>query len=181
MSVRKTALVVAIGFVSVFSVVGLFASPRFFASASIEVRAPISHVFRTASNLALHPLWSARKRRDPSVRFSFSSKAPIGPGAYYEWTSDADEGGRCTIIESVTNRKLLIHVSLGRRGEGDTEWTFTSTNDATRVTRRFSGRVGVPILGSWIVLVADPGASLSKDFEQELEMFRVTAEAKGAK
>ncbi len=176
MTLRQKIILGVVGLVALVIGAGLGMPRTFSVERSTVVSAPLGEVYALAADLTKHPLWSARKLRDPSMRFSFPGKVHAGMGAVYEWTSEESDAGTCTIVAASPDLSLTVSVHVKGKGDGTAIWRFEPEGSRTRVTRQFEGEIPIPVIGPWIVLLVHPQDKLGADFEQELEAFRKIAE-----
>jgi hypothetical protein len=144
---------------------------------SAAINASPAVVFGLIDDLHNWPRWAPQDREDPTMKRTYSG-ATRGTGAVSDWTSSGTAGtGRATIVTSVPDGEIEVHVDFRKPFVAHNINTFIlgPDGDGTRVT--WSMRGTNVYLMKVVSLVASPDRMLGQHFETGLSNLKAAAEA----
>lgn len=143
-------IVVLLGFVG-------FVLPRSYEVVGrVEVAAAPEAVYPLVGDLARWRDWSPLIAADPQMEITFSP-ATRGVGAWTEWRSGAQGGGRAEIVAASAPESLeyrMSYADLPLASTGVFELVATGGGRGTHLTWTSHGRVGWSPLARWFALLA---------------------------
>ncbi len=141
--------------VAVLALVGLVLPRSYRVERSVTVAASPAAVYPLVGDLARWSEWSLRAARDPQMQVTFSS-VTSGAGAWTEWRSARQGGGRAEIVEAQPPERVhyrMSYTDLPVAGEGTFRLVGSGGGGATVVTWTSEGRLGWSPLVRWFGLL----------------------------
>jgi hypothetical protein len=140
------------------------------------VDAPAETVFPLVGDLSRWREWSPLSTRDPQMETRFSA-ATAGVGAWTEWRSARQGGGRAEIVEARAPELLRYRMTFTEVplvSEGTFSLVATGGGRGTSVTWASEGRVGWSPLARWFGWLARRAET--REVEAGLAALRARAE-----
>lgn len=122
----------------------------------VEVAATPEAVYPLVGDLARWREWSPLIAADPQMRITFSPDT-VGAGAWTEWRSGQQGGGRAEVVSAGAPERLeyrMSYADLPLSSAGTFELVATGGGRGTNVTWTSHGRVGWSPLARWFALLA---------------------------
>jgi uncharacterized protein YndB with AHSA1/START domain len=139
--VRKIVITAGILIAGVL-VYAAFQPSTFLISRSVSINAAPEKIYPYMSDFHKGDLWTPYKKRDPSMKRTYSG-APSGKGAVYEFAGDKKKvgSGRLEIIEAVPPYKVVLTLDLFEpmKGRNIVEYTLEPKGGSTNVTWSMRG------------------------------------------
>lgn len=166
--------------VAVLALIGLVLPRSYRVERSVTVAAAPAVVYPLVGDLARWSEWSLRAARDPQMQVTFSP-ATSGPGAWTEWRSARQGGGRAEIVVALAPERVSYRMSysdLPVAGEGTFRLVATGGGASTVVTWTSEGRLGWSPLVRWFGLLLR--RLEGRELEQGLAALQSRVEKNGA-
>ncbi|HLP08730.1 MAG TPA: SRPBCC family protein [Opitutaceae bacterium] len=160
----------------VLALVGFVLPRNYRVAGGVAVDAPPEAVFPLVGDLARWREWSPLTTRDPQMETQFSA-VTTGAGAWTQWRSAGQGGGRAEILETRAPELVRYRMSfagLPLTAEGSFSLVATGGGRGTSVTWTSEGRVGWSPLARWFGLLARRAEA--REVEAGLAALRVCAE-----
>jgi uncharacterized membrane protein len=136
MSILQNILFGIIALAASIVVVSFFLPEKYTVEKSIHINAPVSIVFQQINDLKNWGNWSFFANLDPAWKTDFGNWT-IGKDAGLRWRSEKLGNGQLKIIESNSNKKILVHFDYDEPGKGGNAlYLFTQQDDGTTATFR---------------------------------------------
>ncbi|MFK7774889.1 MAG: SRPBCC family protein [Saprospiraceae bacterium] len=117
-------------------IVSFFLPEKYTVEKSIHINAPVDIVFQQINDLKNWKDWSYFANLDPTWKTDFGNWT-FGKDAALRWESEKLGNGQLKIIESIPNKKILVHFDYDESGKGgDALYFFKRENDGTTATFR---------------------------------------------
>lgn len=165
--------------VVVLALAGLVLPRSYRVVRSVAVAAPPEAVYPLVGDLGRWREWSPWAARDPRMTTTFSA-ATTGAGAWTEWRSASQGGGRAELLEARPPERVrygMTFVGLPLAEEGSFEVVGTGGGRGAHVTWTSEGRVGWSPVARWFGLLVRRAEG--HEMELGLEALRVCAEKDG--
>lgn len=173
----KKILLVILGLVVAFLLIGLFLPKHVSRARTITIAADRARIHELVSNLERWPEWTPWQEADPSVKTTLGA-IKSGAGASQSWTGK-DGDGELTLTKSDPNEGIAYDMAF-KNGEHETPMKsamlYRPNGNATDVTWSFEGDFDVPVIGGWLVMFM--GGSIDAMFDKGLQKLKAKAEAK---
>ncbi len=143
---------------------------------AVAVAAPPEAVYPLVGDVARWREWSPWAARDPQMVTTFSA-ATTGSGAWTEWRSASQGGGRAELLEARAPERVrygMTFVELPLAAEGAFDLVGTNGGRGTHVTWTSEGRLGWSPVARWFGLLVRRAEG--QEMELGLEALRVRAE-----
>ncbi len=137
------------------ALVGLVLPRSYRVVRSVAIEAPPATVYPLVGDLAHWRDWSRLYAGDPEMQVRFSA-ATTGAGAWTEWSSPRDAGGRAEILDAQTPERMRYRMSYNGipvDTEGDFGLVGTAGGRGTHLTWTSTGRLGWSPLARWFGLL----------------------------
>jgi uncharacterized protein YndB with AHSA1/START domain len=161
---------------AVLAAVGLVLPGAYRVERTVTVAAPPEAVYPLVGDLARWREWSPWAARDPNLHVSFSATT-TGAGAWAQWRSASQEGGRAEIVLAQPPERVdyrMTYADLPVAGEGSFQLVSTGGGGRTVLTWTSQGRLG------WNPLVRWSGLLMKRQEGQELERGLASLQARVA-
>lgn len=163
--------------VVLLALVGLVLPRSFRVVRSVAIEAPPAAVFPLVGDLAHWRDWSRWYALAQELEVKFSATTS-GVGAWTEWRSPRDGGGRAEILEALPPEKVryrMSYVGIPVDTEGTFEVVGTAGGRGTHLTWTSEGKLGWSPLARWF------GLLLRRAEGQELELGLAALKARAEK
>jgi uncharacterized membrane protein len=125
-----------IALVAAMVVVSFFLPEKYTVEKSTHINAPVDIVFQQINDLKNWKEWSYFMNLDPEWTTDFGNWT-FGKDAAFRWKSEKLGNGQLKIIESIPNKKILVHFDYDVPGKGgDALYFFKQEDDGTSATFR---------------------------------------------
>ncbi len=175
MKILKNIVIGLIVLIALVMAVGLLLPSAYKVERSVTIQAPIDVVFDQVNDLRKNEAWSPWK--DPTMVIKYSEPS-AGKGASSSWTSKDMGEGTQTIVESVPNSTIDIHLDFGGMGTSEAKWMFSQESDAVKVTQQMYGDQGMNPVKRYMNLMVDK--MVGPYFEKGLASLKQVSEDKSA-
>lgn len=141
--------------VAVLAAIGLVLPRSYRVERTVTVAAGPAAVYPLVGDLARWREWSPRAVRDPQMQVTFSA-VTTGAGAWTEWRSASQGGGRAEIVAVEAPERVqyrMVFVDMPVIGEGTFRLVSTGGGARTLVTWTSEGRLGWSPLVRWFGLL----------------------------
>ena len=162
--------------VAVLALVGFVLPRSYRVVRGVEVAAPPEVVYPLVGDLARWKEWSPWTARDSRMETTFSA-ATAGAGAWTEWRSESQGGGRAEIVEARAPERVSYRMSFSGVAvptAGTFELVGTGGGRGTHVTWTSEARLGWNPLTRWLGLLLRRAEG--RDLERGLESLGERAE-----
>lgn len=125
-----------IALIAAMVVLSFFLPEKYTVEKSIHINAPVEIVFQQINDLRNWEDWSYFANLDSNWKTDFGNWT-FGKDAALRWESDQLGNGKLKIMESIPNKKVLVHFDYDEPGKGgDALYFFKQKNDGTTATFR---------------------------------------------
>ena len=165
--------------VALLALVGFVLPRSYRVVRGVEVAASPETVYPLVGDLARWKEWSPWAVRDPGMATTFSV-ATAGAGAWTEWRSESQGGGRAEIVEAQPPERMRYRMSftgVAVPTEGCFELVGTGGGRGTHITWTSEARLGWNPLNRWLGLLLR--RSEGEGMERGLEALRARVEGAG--
>ncbi len=169
----KKTLIGSVVILLVFAAIGYTFPADYEAKRIIEINAPIEVVFDNVNTIAKHQAWSPWIAMDPEMKVTFN-EIPAGPGARYDWGSQASGKGAAVITKSNAPTSLEMDIDFDKDGVAKSFWRFEQAGTVVRVTWGIRGSAGLNPLARYVGLMLD--RMIGVHFEMGLSRLKKAAE-----
>ena len=162
--------------VALLALAGFFLPRSYRVVRGVEVAAAPDVVYPLVGDLARWKEWSPWIGRDPGMVTTFSA-ATAGVGAWTEWRSESQGGGRAEIVEALSPERMRYRMSFAGVAvptEGSFELVGTGGGRGTHITWTSEARLGWNPLNRWLGLLLR--RSEGQGMAQGLEALRARVE-----
>lgn len=174
MKVLKTLLIALVALVALLFVGGMFLSPKFSVTRTVQINAGPDKVYALVANPRHWKEWSVWNRRDPAMAIEYSGPES-GTGAAWAWKSKSEGDGKMTFTAAEPGKKVVYDLFFPDFGTTSTgELRFESKAAGTEVTWVMNGDMGSNPLFRWMALFGDK--MIGPDFEGGLANLKALAE-----
>lgn len=174
MKVLKTLLIALVALVALLFVGGMFLSPKFSVTRTVQINAGPDKVYALVANPRHWKEWSVWNRRDPAMAIEYSGPES-GTGAAWAWKSKSEGDGKMTFTAAEPGKKVVYDLFFPDFGTTSTgELRFEPKAAGTEVTWVMNGDMGSNPLFRWMALFGDK--MIGPDFEGGLANLKALAE-----
>lgn len=172
-------LVVVLGMVALFLLVGLFLPRQYRVEREIEIRTQPATVYADLVDLRRWPEWTVwNTDLDPTVRFEFDGPE-TGAGAEYRWTGDAVGQGRLKLTRAEPVQGVWYDLAFeGGDYESKGSLLFQAQGESLRVVWLNEGDLGRNPVNRYLGLFMD--STLGSQMQEGLARLKVRAESGAA-
>ena len=150
----KKTIIGSVVILLVFCAIGYTLPANYEAKRTIEINAPIEVVFDNVNTIAKHQTWSPWIGLDPKMNITYND-IPAGPGARYDWGSQASGKGAAVITQSDAPTSLEMDIDFGDDGIAKSFWRFEQDGQVVRATWGIRGSASVNPLTRYVGLMLD--------------------------
>lgn len=174
MKVLKTLLIALAALVALLFVGGMFLSPKFSVTRTVQINAAPDRVYALVANPRHWKDWSVWNRRDPSMAIEYTGPE-AGTGAAWAWKSKSEGDGKMTFTAAEPGKRVVYDLFFPDFGTTSTgELRFEPKSAGTEVTWVMNGDMGSNPLFRWMALFGDK--MVGPDFEGGLANLKALAE-----
>ena len=159
-------------------VVALGQPKHFRVERSSVMNAPAAVVFAEVNDLQRWGAWSPWAKMDPTCLYSFEGPQ-AGVGSTASWNGNSKVGaGNMTITESRPNEFIALKMNFLKpfKGEATCDFTFSETDEQTRVTWAMHGKNN--FLGKVMSVVMNCDKMVGGQYEKGLANLKQIVEAR---
>jgi hypothetical protein len=141
--------------VALLALVGFVLPGSYRVVRGVEVGASPEAVYPLVGDLARWKEWSPWATRDPRMETTFST-ATTGVGAWTEWRSESQGGGRAEIVEARAPERMcyrMMYAGVAAPTEGTFELVGTGGGRGTHITWTSEAKLGWNPLNRWLGLL----------------------------
>jgi len=172
----KQLLLIVLGIVAIIAARALFIPGSYSVQRSIMVQAPPEKIFPLLNDFKQFGQWSPSANRDTAMTHQISTPS-AGPGAVYQWRSNAKAGsGRMEILESKapTSVRIKLDFLAPVESSGIIDYTLTPAGTGTTVTWKTDGATTFKSKVMQVFVSMDE--RLGSDIERGLASIKAIAE-----
>ncbi len=165
--------------VAVLALVGFVLPRSYRVVRAVAIAAPPAAVYPMVGDLARWREWSPWAARDPQMETSFSPTT-TGAGAWTQWRSASQGGGRAEILEAREPERMRYRMEfagLPVATEGTFDLVSTGGGRGTHLTWTSEAQLGWSPLVRWFGLLLRRAEG--RELEQGLEALQARAEKDG--
>lgn len=177
MRILRNVLLVIVGILLLFGVIGLFLPSNIHVERSGIVSASPTMVYQLLSAPKIFNQWSPWMKMDPNMKIDYFGP-PTGEGAGYTWNSvDGDLGtGSWKIIGTEFPKQISIELQFGGMSPALSKQMVEAAGNGTKVTWTLDSDMGWDPLSRWFGLLMD--GMVGADFEDGLRSLDSLAKSK---
>lgn len=177
MRILRNVLLVVVGIVLLFGVIGLFLPGNIHVERSGVVSASPTMVYQMLSSPKIFNQWSPWMKMDPDMKIEYFGP-PSGEGAGYTWNSvNGDLGtGSWKIIGAEFLKQVNIELQMGDMSPALSKQMVEASGNGTKVTWTLDSDMGWNPLWRWFGLLMD--GMVGADFESGLRSLDSLARVK---
>lgn len=174
MKALKVLLIALVALVALLFVGGMFLSPKFSVTRTMQINAGPDKVYALVANPRHWKEWSVWNRRDPAMAIEYTGPES-GTGAAWAWKSKSEGDGKMTFTAAEPGKRVVYDLFFPDFGTTSTgELRFEAKTAGTEVTWVMNGDMGSNPLFRWMALFGDK--MVGPDFEGGLANLKALAE-----
>jgi hypothetical protein len=177
MKVLKWIVLILIGLVVIFALVGFLLPAEYKVERSTVVKAAPAQIFPFVNELPNWQLWMAWYEKDPEMEITYTGPTS-GVGATSAWNSKTEGKGEMVVQEMIPDQLVRYRLSFPGFEPSTGQIALEAVEDGTRVTWSDGGNLGGNPFIRYFGLMLD--SMIGKDFETGLAKLKSIAEAKAA-
>ena len=174
MKALKAFCIIVVLLVVIIAAIGFFLPTDYKITRSVHIETNPTHVSAYIVNLNQWPHWSPWEEGDPSLVVTLGDKTN-GVGATQSWQGDSSNG-RLEVTEQTDSSITYVCFFDDDSNSADCKMTYVKAGDGTDVEWTMAGKIDVPVIGGYLVLMLE--GMVGRMYDTGLEKLKFAAEGK---